>query len=220
MAVVLAISDLHAPYHHPQALEFLAFLKSHYQPDRIVCLGDEVDCHSLSVHPKHPMLYAAGHEYAAAMHFMKQLYKLFPVVDVCISNHTHRPYRIAQAAGLPSVYMRSYREIMQAPIGWTWKSRIIIDGVVYEHGDPCCGRNGAYKAAFENRCSTVIGHIHSHGGVMYSANHQDQIFYANAGWLGDQSSYAFAYGEKYRNKGTLGSIIVYEGKAAHFIRMD
>ena len=106
MAVVLAISDLHAPYNHPQALEFLAFLKKQWNPDHIVCLGDEVDHHALSVHPKHPMLYAAGHEYAAAMHFMQKLYKLFPVVDCCISNHTHRPYRVAQAAGLPSVYMK------------------------------------------------------------------------------------------------------------------
>ncbi len=217
--IVLAIPDLHAPYHHPLALKFLASVYREWKPTKIVCLGDEMDHHALSVHPKHPGLYAAGHEYEAGMEFMHKLYKLFPEAQACISNHTHRPYRIAAAAGLPSVYLRQYREIMQAPRGWSWKGRVIIDGVVYEHGDPCSGRNGAYKAAFENRASTVIGHIHSFGGVQYSANHETQIFWANAGCLIDVESLAFAYGEKYRNKATLGCVIVKNGVEANFIRM-
>lgn len=216
--VVLAIPDLHAPFHHPQALDFLKYCYKEFRPTRIVCLGDEVDAHGLSVHPKIPELYSPGHEYEAAMDFMKKLYKLFPEAQACISNHTHRPWRIAQAAGLPSVYLKQYREVMQAPLGWSWHDRITIDGVVYEHGDPCSGRNGAYKAAFENRCSTVIGHIHAWGGVQYSANHVNQMFWANAGCLIDTKSLAFAYGSKYRNKATLGAVIVDSGENAHFVR--
>jgi len=217
--VVLAISDLHAPFHNLDALAFLAYLKKEFKPTRIVCLGDEVDAHGLSVHPKVPELYSAGHEYEAAMEFMQKLYELFPEAQACISNHTHRPWRIAAAAGLPSVYLKQYREIMRAPEGWSWHNRIEIDNVVYGHGDPCSGRNGAYKAAFENRKSTVIGHIHSWGGVQYSANHENQIFWANAGCLIDPQSLAFAYGNKYRNKATLGSVIVDKGVNAHFVRM-
>lgn len=218
--IVLCISDAHFPYHHPLIFEFLKYCKREFKPTRIVCLGDEVDAHGLSVHPKHPELYSAGHEYDAAMGCMEKLYRIFPEAQACISNHTHRPWRIAAAAGLPSVYLKAYREVMQAPPGWSWHDRIEIDGVVYEHGDPCSGRNGAYKAAFENRCSTVIGHIHSFGGVTYSQNHENQIFWGNAGWLGDQQSMAFAYGNKYRNKGTLGTIFVENGTAAHFVRMN
>jgi hypothetical protein len=218
--IVLCLSDLHAPYHHPEALAFLKYCYREFKPTKIVCLGDEVDAHGLSVHPKIPELYSAGHEYEAAMEFMGQLYKLFPEVMVCISNHTHRPWRVAQAAGLPSVYLKSYRDIMQAPAGWVWKDRWEIDDVVYEHGDPCSGRNGAYKAAFENRKSTVIGHIHSFGGVQYSANHHNQIFWANAGCLIDTTSLAFAYGNKYRNKATLGTVVVDHGLNAHFVRLN
>ena len=40
---ILFISDLHVPYHHPQAFEFLKHLKKKYNPTRIICLGDECD---------------------------------------------------------------------------------------------------------------------------------------------------------------------------------
>jgi len=217
--IVLSISDLHAPYNHPLSLEFLKYCYKEFKPTKIVCLGDEVDQHGLSTFPKESMLYSPGHEYEAAMEFMQKLYKLFPEVMVCESNHTARPYRIAKAAGLPSIYMKDYRAIMQAPAGWEWKDRWEIDNVVYEHGEMCgSGRNAAFTAAFQNRKSTVIGHIHSFGGVQYSANHHNQIFWANAGCLIDPESLAFAYGNKYRNKCTLGTVLV-EGAGAHFIRM-
>jgi predicted phosphodiesterase len=40
---VLVISDLHIPYHHPQAFDFLQALKTKYKPDHIVNIGDELD---------------------------------------------------------------------------------------------------------------------------------------------------------------------------------
>ena len=47
---ILLISDMHIPYHHKDTLKFLQYLKDKYQPTRIICLGDEVDGHSLSFH--------------------------------------------------------------------------------------------------------------------------------------------------------------------------
>ena len=43
---VLVISDLHIPYHHPDAFKFLAALKKKYKPDLVVNIGDEIDQHS------------------------------------------------------------------------------------------------------------------------------------------------------------------------------
>ena len=40
---VLVISDLHIPYHHPQAFDFLKALKAKYKPDHVVNIGDELD---------------------------------------------------------------------------------------------------------------------------------------------------------------------------------
>ncbi|MDP4851919.1 MAG: hypothetical protein NWR22_01945, partial [Saprospiraceae bacterium] len=139
---VLVIPDLHAPYQHNNALDFLKKMADYYQPTKIVCLGDELDQHGLSFFEKETGLYSAGHEYDAGMEFMQKLYKEFPIVSACISNHTHRPWRIAKKAGLPSVYLKDYHAVMQAPLTWVWKYRHIIDNVCYEHGDPCSGMNG------------------------------------------------------------------------------
>lgn len=219
--IVLAISDLHAPYHHPDALEFLKYLKKEFKPTKIICLGDEIDAHSLSVHPKVPELYAAGHEFEAAIEFLGLLYKEFPEVHACHSNHTSRVNRVAQAAGLPSRFIKAYHDILQAPKGWEWRDRWEIDDVIYEHGEMCgSGIGAAFKAAMQNRKSTVIGHLHSFGSVVYSANHDNQIFAANAGCLIDPVSLAFAYGNRYRNKCTLGSVVVDSGVNAHFVRLN
>lgn len=216
---VLVIPDLHAPYHHPDALDFLSDVAKEYRPDRIVCLGDEVDFHALSFHEHETDLYSAGHEYDAALDFLKKLYKLFPNVDCCISNHTARPYRVAKKAGLPSRMVLDYSRLLEAPRTWRWHDRFVLDNVVYEHGDPGSGRNAAYKAMTENRMSTVIGHVHGWAGVQYSKSPFNQTFWMNCGCLIDTESLAFAYGNKYRNKATLGCGIVIEGVSAYFVRM-
>lgn len=217
--IVLAIPDLHIPYQNPDAFDFLSDVAAKWKPTKIVCLGDEADFHGLSFHPKHPNLKSAGDEHEALIVGMKALYKLFPKVQVCTSNHTSRPFRVAFNAGLPSLFIRDYREFMQAPKGWAWSDRIIIDDVVYEHGEGVSGRNAAWQAMSDNKMSTVIGHIHSFGGVTYSKSPFRQTFAMNAGCLINPTSLAFAYGNKYRNKATLGCGIVVEGVEAHFIRM-
>lgn len=38
---ILNISDLHAPYNHKDAIDFLAHLKDKHKPTRVILLGDE-----------------------------------------------------------------------------------------------------------------------------------------------------------------------------------
>ena len=52
MSKVLWFSDLHCPAMHKDYPDFLADLKRSYKPDIVVCGGDELDFHTLSVHPK------------------------------------------------------------------------------------------------------------------------------------------------------------------------
>ena len=40
---ILCISDLHMPFHHPKAFQFLRALKDKYKPTFVVCMGDEAD---------------------------------------------------------------------------------------------------------------------------------------------------------------------------------
>ena len=216
---VLTISDLHAPFQHRNALRFLRWLAEEYRPTVVVCLGDEFDMGFWSFHDKDSHMPGGKDEYHSALEFMGQLYALFPSVLCCTSNHTSRPYRVGFKYGLISDFMRSYHEITQAPPTWCYSDRFIIDNVVYEHGENVSGRNAAWQAASQNRMSTVIGHIHGHGSVQYSASPFNQMFAMNAGCLIDTEALAFRYGAKYRNKATIGTGVVMKGDDAHFIKM-
>lgn len=217
--VVLAVPDLHAPFHHRNALVFLKEMKDFYNPDAVVIMGDEVDMAYWSFHDKDPSMMGAKEEYYAALEFMGRLYELFPTALVCTSNHTSRPYRVGHKYGLISDFMKNYHELLQAPKSWMWADRIMIDDVIYEHGENVSGKDAAYRAAFQNRKSTVIGHIHGWGGVGYSSSPFNQMFWLNTGCLIDIEALAFRYGAKYRNKATLGCGVVFNGKEGYFIKM-
>lgn len=220
LAVVLAISDLHFPYEHKHAFDWLAQLKKEFKPDRIICMGDEVEMAAMGFHDKNPMMPSAGDEYAYALAKMKTLYKIFPKMDICVSNHGSRLYRRAFANGIPEAMVKAYRELWDAPKEYNWHGRIVFENVVYEHGDGGgSGRNAAFTAMTANRMSTVIGHIHSFGGVQYSATPFCEHFALNTGCLINLDSPCFLYAEKYRNKPTIGSGLVIDGKLAHFLRM-
>jgi hypothetical protein len=115
--------------------------------------------------------------------------------------------------------MKTYEQIWDAPRGWKWNMELEIDHVRYIHGTGCSGQNGAISAATKARQSTVIGHIHSYGGVNYHASNNDMIFGMNVGCGIDVHSYAFEYGRNFTNKPTLGCGIVIEGQEAMFVPM-
>ena len=70
---ILCISDLHIPYHHPQAFDFLKALKKKIKPDLIVNGGDELDKHALSFHDSDPDLPSAGDELKQSKKYLSGL---------------------------------------------------------------------------------------------------------------------------------------------------
>ena len=92
---ILCISDQHAPYHHPDTLDFLAALKKEYKPDCVVNMGDELDWHSISFHDHHPGLHSPKDELEIAKVFFKELHKMFPKMHVLDSNHGSLVFRKA-----------------------------------------------------------------------------------------------------------------------------
>ena len=216
---VLAISDLHIPFQHPDSFRFLKYLKEEFRPDVVVCLGDEVELASLSVHEKNPDAPSAKDEYEAALEGLKELYEIFPEVLVNFSNHGSRFYRVAYAAGIPSRAMKSYHELLEAPPTWTWAQRIVIQNVCYLHGDPFSSASATRNWMNANKMSTVHGHVHQSAQVLYSTDAFKEIFGMNAGALIDPEALAFKYGHIYPAKACLGSGIVHAGRDAHFIPM-
>ena len=208
---VLTISDIHYPFAHRDHLDFLQEVNEKYSPDEVVCIGDECDFHAISDWDHSPNGFSPQHEYKAALKDMHKLYALFPRVKSCISNHTARPYRRAYKFGIPEEFLKSYRDLLEAPKGWAWANKWEIDGIIYEHGEKVGGKFAHRVAATQNMQSTVIGHLHSNAGVSYVANPKFLIFGMAVGCLLDNDTYAFAYGKHAREKPILGVGVVDKG---------
>jgi hypothetical protein len=214
MLNVLAISDLQIPFEHIDALDFILHVKKTFwrgiEP-LIVNMGDEVDQHTLSKWTTNPNGMSAKAEFDEAKLRLQAWYKHFPVTRVCISNHTYRANKKAFEAGIPQAFMKTIGEAYEAPTTWEWRDKWIIDNVLFEHGEMVSGQLAAIRAATMNRVSTVIGHQHSNGGVIYGASAHDLIFGMNTGCLIDVDQYAFDYGKTMRNKPTLGCGVICNG---------
>jgi len=208
---VLAIPDIHFPAHHPDLFEFLKYIKSKFKPNEVVCLGDEIDAAGLGNWDKDPDSKSAGDELRESVKLLKELYKIFPKVKVCVSNHTDRIYRKPFSVCVPRDLIKSYAEILEAPRGWQWADHWEIDGVIYEHGEGFSGQQGALKAAQANMQCTVIGHLHSYAGIQYYANARHLIWGFNTGCLIDRHNPAFNYGKHIKAKPIIGVGIIEDG---------
>lgn len=202
---VMAISDMHHPFVHPCALDFLVAVHKKQKPDVVVCLGDEIDACALSDWEHDPDGMSAGDELRSAIQSLKPFYQAFPVVHVCTSNHTSRPYRQAHKHGIPKLLMRDYRDWLGAPKGWQWADEWVFDDVCYEHGD--AGRS-ALELAIAGMRSVVAGHIHTKANIQFYANAVKTLWGMQCGWMGDRRAYAMKYASKQKAKGILATGIV------------
>lgn len=219
MSTVLAISDLHAPYEHRDALAFLKGVRRFYRTDLTVCMGDEADQHSMSMHDHDPDCPGAGDEHALMLEHLRPFYEAFPLCRSMHSNHTSMPFRRASKFGIPSVYLKSYAEFMSAPKGWSWHEETEIDGVGYSHGTGYNGPMAAMKCAVANMQTRVIGHVHAFAGVLWSANPRYLFAALNVGCLIDRHKLAFAYAKDFAHKPILGCGVI-RNAVPHFIPMQ
>ena len=177
-------------------------------------MGDEIDAHALSKYPKDPDGMSAGKELKEAIGHLEAFYVAFPKVKVCESNHTIRGWKKGFEAGLPKAFLRTVETVLNAPDGWTWAGRHVIDDVVYMHGDSgCSGFTAHINYMRKLKKSCVIGHIHSYAGV----NYEGHLFGMNAGCLIDVEAYCFKYAKGMPIPVSLGCGIIKGGKTAHFI---
>lgn len=220
---IICISDLQEPFSHPDAYHFLAALREEYyindKKTKVVNQGDEADFHAMQKkYVNDPDGMSAGDELAACRVAMSRLWDLFPVQDICISNHLIRPWKTAMAAGLPRAFMRSYAEVLGAPSTVRWADYWVYNNIMFEHGEGVSGPNAALNAAIQNGMSTSIGHQHGYGGVKWQGRRNGPIFGLNTGCLIDESQYAFAYSQKNRKKITLGAGVII-GDVGHYVPM-
>ena len=98
---ILIISDLHEPYSHKDTYKFLSAVKRKIKPDKVICIGDEVDHHALSFYDSDADLPSAGYELEMAIERLSNLYWLFAFVEVVDSYHVSMSLRMAIAHGFP-----------------------------------------------------------------------------------------------------------------------
>ena len=203
---IQTISDFHSPFHHPDAIDFLKEIKRKYKPDEIVCLGDEVDFHSISKYDSDPDGWSAGDELIRAIDGLRPLYKLFPEMKICWGNHTIRAYKKAFSVGLPKAFIKEVREVFKAPPGWVWADKWVIDGTTFIHGDSFTSNNWHNATQFYST-NVCLGHTHARPGVVYNGNRWTM----NSGCLLNHSAYSFSYSKLNKVQPTLGTGIISNG---------
>ena len=211
MKPTLVIPDLHAPYNHPQALDFLQSVKEAYDLDNAVCLGDEADYHAMSFHDSDPALLSAGDELKAARKFLQKLHKLCPAMKICESNHGSMRARKALAHGLPGELFKDYADLYGTP-GWTWHREIIdeIAGIpiVFRHA---FGKNTRSALRNTGGACIVQGHFHSNAEITWLETPRHRIFGMSCGCLINPQSPAFAYNTHDLARPILGCGVIIDG---------
>lgn len=209
--VVLVIGDLHSPAMHKDTVKFLTAIKAKYKPTKVILTGDEINFESFSYHEHNPDLPGAADELKQGIAALVPIYKLFPVAQILESNHTSLIYRKQVTAGLPSAVMKGYREVLQAPKGWTWHFDLILktpQGNVYFHH----GKTNSFEKLSKNMSmSACQGHFHSRFYISYWANPNGLYFDANAGTFADHHHLAMAYAKNSIPKGIHGVIVIIDG---------
>lgn len=211
---ILHVPDQHHPYEHPDMIAFLSAVVSAFPVDLVVNAGDEADYHGLSFHDADPNLDSAGVELDKTRIAIGRLHTLLPNQLVCNSNHGSMVFRKAKHHGIPVQAIKKYRDILfpqhGAP-GWSWADYWFVNTplgpVKFQHQSS----NPVAEAAHE-RCNLMVGHNHSKFCIEYAAS-SDWLYWAGTGgWLGDNKSYAFAYGKIFPKKPIVGCTLILEGK--------
>jgi hypothetical protein len=198
---------MHHPYAHPDTTPFLKAVKAKFKPDKVVCIGDEVDFHALSYHESNPDLDSSGVELDKAIKALQPIYRLFPDVTVIESNHGSMVLRKALTGGIPTKAIKSYNEILDAPRGWKWVFDVILNttlGPVYF----CHGKSAAPgRLASQYGMSTVQGHFHEKSQINYISTPERLMFDCHTGCLADDKSLALGY-NKVNPKRPIVSVVV------------
>jgi hypothetical protein len=216
---ILVIPDLHVPYHHPKAFDFLQNLQLVYNPDIIINLGDEVDNHAISFHDSDGELFSAGHELEKAIEHLQDLHKIFPKMYLLESNHGSLLFRKFKANGLPIRALRPLPELYGTK-GWEWYDKVIVStklgDILIRHG--MSGTAG--KWAKDVGMSTIEGHFHTKFHVTWFKNEIRSFFSAHVGCLADLDSLAFAYRKSNIPEFCLGALIIHKDGFPELIPME
>lgn len=210
---ILIISDLQAPYMHKDAIDFLKEINKQFKPTRVINIGDLADFHRLNFHGANPNLPDAVSELKSLRAFVKNLAKVFPLMEIVSSNHDALPIRKARSVGIPDEMMKDIGSIMGAPAGWKFVSRIktlLPNGIkaLFCHNFS----SNLLLDSMRQGLSLICGHLHSKSLLQWWQNETLGMNFAmQVGCLIDDSSPAFDYNKQQAMRPVLTAAIIKNG---------
>lgn len=212
---VIALGDIHFPYHHRKALSLSINIIKNAQPTHVIQMGDLYEQKPFSRFPGRNTM-QAEQELDSARHFATKMWaeihnaapnaKLIQI----LGNHDLMALKRCQEK-LPaaqSLVERSIFELYQFENVEFWndpRAAYWIGNVRYIHGHKKFGDHAKHSGHH-----TVCGHSHK-GGVLYYQQELPNggkrlISELNCGWLGDEQKYQeiFGYTENKISQYTLG----------------
>jgi len=214
---ILVIPDLHCPVMHKDAFKFIKAVAKLYKPDKVVCLGDELDYHCLSFHETEDECpYNESQEFEEGKRYFSNLYDMFDSVDILTSNHGSLLYRRAKACRIPRQFLFTYEQVLDAPKGYKWHDNLILqtnrgEFVQFHHGN--IAPKDILRKSQLTGISQVQGHHHNNFEIKYW---QDNVtnkmkFGMSCGCLIDDEKYAFLYNKNNIGRPLLGCGVIYDG---------
>lgn len=209
---ILFLSDMHIPYHHPDAFNFLAALKRKYKPHMVISVGDLGDFHNISFHKSDPRLPNANDELQALQEYSRKLEKLFPKMWITLGNHDALPNRRLFDQGLPATLLKPYNDLYGVGKGWQFVDDLtLVDGneILYTvHGISKDGR----KLAAQRGVHVVQGHYHTEVRIDYISNPRNLLWSMQVGCLIDRVALAFAYDKQNLNRPIIATGLALNGQ--------
>jgi len=203
---ILVIGDLHEPFCLDGYLDWCLEQYETFNCNQVVFIGDILDNHAFSYHEPDPDGLSAGYELEKSIEKVAKWYNAFEYADVCIGNHDRMAARKGMSGGIPSVWIKSYNEVLGTP-NWNWVESVAYDNVLYEHGE---GGQASTKAK-NNMMSSVCGHTHTITYVQWFCGKRYRVFGMQTGCGVDSTSYAAAYAKNFKKQSIGCSVVLNNG---------
>ena len=104
---ILVVGDIHAPFNHPDYLDFCKDVYAKWNLNQVIFIGDIIDNHFASFHTTDPDGLGGSDELDLAINEVQKWYKVFPKADVMIGNHDRMVMRKGFESQIPKRWIRS-----------------------------------------------------------------------------------------------------------------
>jgi UDP-2,3-diacylglucosamine pyrophosphatase LpxH len=209
MSRILVIPDVHLPFQRKTFLKDLSQIVQKVRPEKVVIIGDLVDSYAISKHTPSADSPDATTEFMRARSGISEINRILGKRPVfyCLGNHEMRLSKVADTVRIPSLCLKSLRDIFSIPKHWKMALDFVVDGIYFVHYKSTTGG----KAAATYGMSTVMGHMHARCSIEYSQTPVKTYWQAFTGCYADDESLAMRYASESARKSVPAFLFIEDG---------